>query len=96
MVRENLKKIIKLRSQWKIDKRKGNYKLPSGNYLSEYVFNLAITQMRVDNLGIAENGNLYFLDKTNYTIYPPFRKEEVTSYGEQCDRVLKLVYEMIE
>ena len=96
MVRENLKKIIKLRSQWKIDKRKGNYKLPSGEYLSEYVFNLAITQMYVDKLGIAENGNLYFLDETNYTIYPPFREEEVTSYDEQCDRVLKLVYEMIE
>ena len=31
MKREDFKKIIKLRSFWKIDKRKGNYKLPNGN-----------------------------------------------------------------
>lgn len=29
MKRENFKKIIKLRSCWEIDKRKGNYELPS-------------------------------------------------------------------
>ena len=33
MKREDFKKIIKLRSFWKIDRRKGNYKLPNGKFL---------------------------------------------------------------
>ena len=40
MKREDFKKIIKLRSFWKIDRRKGNYKLPDGSWLSEYVAKL--------------------------------------------------------
>ena len=40
MKREDFKKIIKLRSFWKIDKRKGNYKLPGGDNLSVYVTDL--------------------------------------------------------
>lgn len=54
MKREDFKKIIKLRSFWKIDKRKGDYKLPSGDKLSKYIRKLVISQMQLDNLLIGE------------------------------------------
>lgn len=50
MKREDFKKIIKLRSFWKIDKRKGNYELPNGNRLSSYVRELVESQMKLDGL----------------------------------------------
>ena len=59
MKREDFKKIIKLRSFWKIDKRKGDYKLPSGDKSSKYIRKLVISQMQLDNLLIGENGDLF-------------------------------------
>lgn len=55
MKRENFKKIIKLRSCWKIDKRKGNYELPSGKHLLDYILDLVESQMKLDGLGIRAN-----------------------------------------
>ena len=60
MKREDFKKIIKLRSVWKIDKRKGNYVLPNGEKLSSYVRELVESQMKLDNLLIRNNGDLCF------------------------------------
>lgn len=48
MKRDDFKKIIKLRSIWKIDRRKGNYTLPNGEKLTIYVKNLVESQMKVD------------------------------------------------
>ena len=39
---------------------KSNYELPNGKHLSDYILDLAESQMKVDNLGILENGNLCF------------------------------------
>lgn len=36
MLRKDFIKIIRLRSFWKVDKRKGDYRLPSGDRLSSY------------------------------------------------------------
>ncbi len=82
MKRENFMKIIKLRSFWKIDRRRGNYKMPSGEPLSHYLSNLVTSQMEIDNLGIRENGDLclasggkWNTDKKefeNYTLMPAF------------------------
>ena len=56
MKRDDFKKIIKLRSIWKIDRRKGNYTLPNGEKLTIYVKKLVESQMKIDNLLIASNG----------------------------------------
>ena len=94
MKREDFKKIIKLRSEWKIDRRKGNYKLPSGARLYDYVYKLVVSQLQLDNLGINKDGNLYFMtDK--YIIMKPFSDNEQTNISEQYDRIDKLIKEII-
>ena len=60
MKRSDFVKIIKLRSYWKIDKRKGNYKLPNGNYLTSYVQDLISEQLELDKMVIAKEGNIYW------------------------------------
>ena len=98
MKREDFKKIIKLRSFWKIDKRKGNYKLPSGEWLTHYIKELVDGQMNLDKIRIAEDGNLYFAgfaDK-KWIIMKPFSKNEICTFAEQWERMDKLVREMVE
>lgn len=105
MKREDFKKIIKLRSIWKIDKRKGNYELPNGEKLSTYVRNLVESQMKLDDLQIRENGNLCFgsggkwntetKQFDDYTLMPPFENNEICSYDEMEKRITKIVNELL-
>lgn len=95
MERKNFKNIIKNRSFWTIDRRKGNYKLPSGCRLSDYVLNLIETQLELDNLGISKNGNCYYYDKTNNFLIVPFGENEPTTEEQQVRRINNLCYEII-
>ena len=105
MKREDFKKIIKLRSAWKIDKRKGNYILPSGDKLSSYVRELIESQMKLDNLLIRTNGDLCFgsggewntetKQFDDYTLMPPFENNETCSYDEMEKRITKIVNELL-
>lgn len=105
MKREDFKKIIKLRSFWKIDKRKGNYKLPNGENLSNYVRDLIISQMKIDDLGIRENGSLCLMsggewnsktkDFNDYTLMPAFEVNETCPYDEMEKRINCLVHELL-
>ena len=105
MKREDFKKIIKLRSCWKIDKRKGNYKLPNGNNLSVYITDLVESQMKLDNLGIRSNGDLCFMsggewntetkEFDDYTLMPAFKDNEVCSYDDMEKRINRLVHELL-
>lgn len=104
MKREDFKKIIKLRSFWKIDKRMGNYKLPNGTRLSHYVRELVKSQMQLDNLGILANGDLCFShggewnEETknfdDYTLSPTFQDDEICPYDEMEKRITRLVREL--
>lgn len=100
MTRENFKKIIKLRSCWKIDKRKGDYKLPSGDNLSSYVSDLVYQQLEVDKIAIASDGNLYSYGGGGYNedfvIWIPFSENETCSYDMQERRVNILIREITE
>ena len=105
MKREDFKKIIKLRSFWKIDKRKGNYKLPNGINLSVYVTALVKSQMEIDSLGIRSNGDLCFASggycnnetgkHNDYVLMPEFKDNEVCTYTEMNKRIAKLASEII-
>lgn len=105
MKREDFIKIIRLRSIWKIDKRKGDYKLPNGEKLSRYISKLVETQMKIDNLGIMKNGNLCFcqggnwnVDKKefdNFTLMPAFKDNEICSYDDMDRRISKLICEIV-
>ena len=95
MKREDFIKIIQLRSCWKIDKRKGNYKLPSGDRLDSYVYYLVHTQLTLDSLGISKNGNIYTISNDKKNLFIPFDDDEETNRWEQYERVNKLVFEII-
>ena len=105
MKREDFKKIIKLRSFWKIDKRKGNYKLPNGERLSSYITKLVESQMKLDNLGIRANGDLCEVsgggwnaetkEFDDYTLMPEFHDNEVCSYYGMENRIKSIVREII-
>lgn len=105
MKREDFKKIIKLRSFWKIDKRKGNYELPNGKHLSDYVSDLVESQMKLDTLGIRKNGNLCFVsggtwnvetkDFDDYILMPSFENNEMCSYDEMEKRINCLIRELL-
>ena len=105
MKREDFKKIIKLRSFWKIDRRKGNYKLPNGKRLSDYVTGLVESQMKLDNLGIRANGDLCMVsggvwntetkEFEDYTLMPEFQKNEVCSFDDMEKRIRVIVSEII-
>lgn len=105
MKRTDFIQIIKLRSCWKIDKRKGNYELPNGNRLSDYIRNLVESQMQLDNLGIASNGNLVFCtggewntdtkEFDDYTLMPDFADNETCTYDDMERRIKRLVSEII-
>ena len=105
MKREDFKKIIKLRSCWRIDRRRGNYTLPNGEKLSSYMRDLVESQMELDNLGISKSGDLYFAvggkwdseikEFSAYRIIMPFRKDEICSWDDMENRIDRLVAEII-
>lgn len=105
MKREDFKKIIRLRSFWKIDRRKGNYKLPNGETLKDYIRRLVESQMELDNLGIMENGDLclmwggeWNIDSKNYNDYilcTPFQDNEKCSSDKMERRITNLILEII-
>ena len=99
MKRENFKQIIKLRSYWKIDKRRGNYMLPTGKWLSEYVRDLVISQLRVDNLGIRKNGELCYMkydaQTHEYILMPGLQNNEYCTNLDMDRRITKLAFEIV-
>lgn len=105
MKRTDFMKIIKLRSVWKVDRRKGNYKLQNGERLSRYITDLVKSQMKIDNLGIRADGNLCFCtggdwnEETNdfddYTLMPAFEDNETCTHDEMERRIKNLVSEII-
>lgn len=99
--RNDFIRIIKLRSFWRIDRRKGNYELPSGEKLSAYVRSLVDGQLELDKLAIADDGNLCPATlicgngKAEYLLIPPCRNNESCSWSEQERRIERLVLEII-
>ena len=105
MKREDFKKVIRLRSYWKIDKRKGNYNLPNGERLGSYITKLVESQMKLDNLGIRANGDLCMVsggawntekkEFDDYTLMPEFQNNEVCSFDDMEKRIKSIVYEIV-
>ena len=104
MKREDFKTIIRARSAWKIDRRKGNYNLPAGT-LKDYVMRLVISQMELDQLGILSSGDLALMsggewnevikDFDDYTLMPGFAPNEICPFEKMEYRVISLVCEII-
>lgn len=103
MKREDFKQIIKLRSVWKINKRKGNYELPNGEHLRTYIEKLVCEQMKLDHLMVRENGDLCSYlggdwkngDFEDYILTPSFQDNEICDYDEMEKRIRRLALEII-
>lgn len=98
MKRADFKKIIKIRSFWQIDKRKGNYILPSGKHLKDYLEVLIFEQMGIDKLCIRSDGDLVTCAKLENGIIKtlePFKESEKLTEAEHEKRIAALVNEMI-
>lgn len=105
MKRTDFIQIIKLRSIWKVDRRRGNYKLPNGERLSRYITDLVDSQMRIDNLGIRENGDLCLCaggdwnnetnDCNDYVLMPEYDNNEVCTFEDMGKRIKSLVFDII-
>ena len=105
MKRADFIKIVKLRSEWKIDKRKGNYMFPNGERLSIYIEKIVESQMKIDNLGIKSDGDLFFCQGgnwnattknfDNYILMPAYEENELCEYDKMESRIKKLIYEII-
>jgi hypothetical protein len=92
-----------------IGKRLGNYTLPNGNKLSDYVWNLVDQQLRLDVIGIRENEDLCHItenlnsdgtykkldDSRFYVLMPDYQANEYCSYNEHEKRVDQLVREIV-
>lgn len=106
MKRNDMAVIVKARSVWKIDKRRGNYTLPSGTHLIGYVEDLIRSQLKLDSLGIAADGNIYTMignfswnkdegDFYDATIMVPYGDNETVSYSEHEDRITRLAMDIV-
>ena len=94
MKRSDFITIIKCRSEWKIDRRRGNYRLPNGTRLGDYIDRIMDSQMSIDCLGIAKDGNLYE-STDDYRLMIPFANDEATTPEEQEKRYYQLRREII-
>lgn len=93
MSRKNFIKVVKCFSFWKIDKRRGNYSLPSGNKLDIYLTNLVCNLLRDNKLTISSNGDIFYSE--NQKIMIPFGKCEELDNTDQFNRIRILVNEII-
>lgn len=95
MKRNELKIIIKAISNWKIDKRRGNYRLPSGRLLSEYLEEIGEDFLKAFNKAISIDGNIYDYIAETATIFRPFLENEKTCQDEQRKRLKAIIFEML-
>lgn len=91
MKRKDFKTVVRCFSYWKIDKRKGDYKLPSGCRLSHYLEDLVFDLLKKHNLAIRSDGNVGTI--LNGKIFVAFGDDQVIPDQERA--VSKLVCEMI-
>ena len=97
MNRAQFIKIIKMRSIWKIDKRRGDYMTLVGKKLSDHISYLVETQLAIDFLAIAGDGDPRKCSLTDegFIIYLSGGEQESCSQEEQEKRLAALVNEII-
>lgn len=97
MTRTEFKQVIKAFSLWRVDKGKGNYKLPNDERLSDYLGILAHKELDNHNLGINEKGNItdVLFRNGKWWLINPFDTDEEYDIDIQRKRVATLINEML-
>lgn len=99
MKRNDFKKIIKLRSRWKLTG--DNYKLPSGDSISVYIQKLVESQLEIDQLAVLKNGDLAFStggewnDQAKELLMPDYKENETCDFYEMEKRIKVLACEIV-
>lgn len=95
--RNDFKKIITIRSIWSPNKNLGDRKLPNGELFSDYLYRLVFSQMKIDKLGIGEDGNLFYYDNDKSLYYYPENccYKENTFITQQKKRIREIVKEIV-
>lgn len=93
MKRSELKQVIEIFSFWSIDKRKGDYKLPSGVRISDYLERLTSELLRRNSLAIRADGSVGEL--IDGKIFKPFGNDEMTTPEQQEKAIHALIMEML-
>lgn len=94
MKKETFRQVVKAFSFWKIDRRKGNYTLPSGLRLSDYLEDLTSELLKNNRLAFRKNGDIGELVGKN-EIFVPFAEDERTSEAEQQKAIKLFVYDLL-
>lgn len=101
MTRNEFKKVVKAFSKWRTDKRRGNYRLPSGVTLGGYLDHLVWDLLRNNSLGIGSDGNIHDVitlgafDSEEQIMLVPGANGEPLIMSEQEARARKIVDEII-
>lgn len=95
MKRKEFKTVIKAISDWKIDKRKGNYRLTNGRFLSDYLEEVGEDFLKAFRKAISIDGDIYDYIPQTATIYRPFLDNEKTCEDEQRKRLQVVIFEML-
>ena len=95
MNKKELKTVIKAISDWKVDKRKGNYRLPNGRFLSDYLEEIGEDFLKAFSKAISINGDIYDYNPQTATILRPFLDNEQTCQAEQRKRLKAIIFEML-
>lgn len=95
MKRTEFKIVIKALSDWKIDKRRGDYNLPSGRRLSDYLEDVGETFLKAFDKAISIDGDIYNFNPQTGTVFRPFLDDEKTCQDEQRKRLKAVVFEML-
>lgn len=93
MTKDNFLKVVKAFSLWRIDKRKGNYRLPSKSKLSEYLYELIRKIMTNNKLAFRKNGHLG--DIIDGKIFVPYCDDEQLDEMEQRKRTRNFICEIL-
>lgn len=93
--RENFKKIIKMMSDWEIDRRRGNYRFPNGGYLFQYLENFITDFLKNNSLALDKSGDVRCTMELGgkLMIFRAFGEDE--KIESQDERIKILIREMI-
>ena len=97
MTRNEMKQILRIRSVWDFKRRRGDYRLPSGDRLSDYLLGLLREQMDLDDLVLTEDGGFYagVYMGDFWKVFVPFQKDTTISLDREDVLLRGFIHELI-
>lgn len=94
MKKNAFEQVVKAFSIWRVDRRKGNYTLPNGKRMADYLEELTGELLKTNRLAFRKNGDVGELIGEN-EIFTPCAEDERTTDAEQEKALKKFVYDLL-